>query len=99
MCSESAILYIRSNCVDLARDRVFRAISLCRGFRPVNRFAGAGRTMEASDSGEIGVEESEAAAFLRRFGLSEVTARQYQNRLRKAALSLPSKSTDKKRRR
>ena len=42
---------------------------------------GAGRTMDASDSGEIGVEEGEAAAFLGRFGLSEVTARQYQNRL------------------
>jgi hypothetical protein len=44
-------------------------------------FMGAGRIMDASDSGAIGVEEGEVAAFLSRFGLSEVTARQYQNRL------------------
>ena len=44
-------------------------------------FMGAGGTMDASDSGEIGVEEGEAAAFLGRFGLSKLTARQYQNRL------------------
>jgi Heat induced stress protein YflT len=44
-------------------------------------FMGAGRTMDASDSGEIGVEQGEAAAFLNRFGLSKLTARQYQNRL------------------
>jgi len=68
------------------RGSLSEGTELLAGIGPVvigggGHFMGAGRTMDASDSGEIGVEEGEAAAFLGRFGLSEVTARQYQNRL------------------
>jgi len=44
-------------------------------------FMGTGRIKDASNSGEIGVEEGAAAAFLNRFGLSEAVTRQYRRKL------------------
>jgi hypothetical protein len=44
-------------------------------------FMGTGRIQDASNSGEIGVEEGGAVAFLDRFGLPEAAARQYQRKL------------------
>jgi hypothetical protein len=44
-------------------------------------FMGTGRIKDASSSGEIGTEEGGAAAFLGRFGLTEETTRQYQQKL------------------
>lgn len=44
-------------------------------------FVGTGRIKDASNNGEIGVEEAGAAAFLGRFGLSGATTKQYQKKL------------------
>jgi hypothetical protein len=68
------------------RGSLNEGIGLLAGIGPAvgggaGHFMGAGRIMDASDSGEIGVEEGGAAAFLGRFGLSEAAARQYQTKL------------------
>jgi hypothetical protein len=68
------------------RGSLNEAVGLLAGIGPgvvggVGHFLGTGRIKDASNTGEIGVEEGGAAAFLDRFGLSEDTMRKYQNKL------------------
>jgi hypothetical protein len=68
------------------RGSLSEGIGLFAGIGPAvvggaGHFMGTGRIQDASDSGEIGVEEGAAAAFLDRFGLSDAITRQYRRKL------------------
>jgi hypothetical protein len=68
------------------RGSLSEGVGLLAGIGPAvvggtGHFMGTGRIMDASGSGEIGVDEGGAAAFLGRFGLSEAKTRKYQTKL------------------
>jgi hypothetical protein len=68
------------------RGSLSEGVGLLAGIGPAvvggaGHFMGTGRIMDASGSGEIGVEEGVASAFLGRFGLSEAAARKYHTKL------------------